>query len=228
MTFVQDNLRRVRKEIVSAAIASGRNPESVRLIAVSKRKPSALIEEAISIGQIDFGENYVQEGIGKVRALDHYPEIRWHFIGSVQSNKCRVVAENFTWCHTVDKIKTARRLSMYRPKSLDSLNILIQVNVSGESSKAGINFETISDLTEKIMELPRLRLRGIMAIPAPIQSHLYNVNVYHQISNMFLELKRDYLDIDTLSLGMSSDMRVAISSGSTMIRAGSAIFGNRE
>jgi hypothetical protein len=228
MTLIQDNLRKVQKKMVSAAITSGHSPASVRLVAVSKGKLSTSIEEAISVGQVDFGENYVQEGINKIRILDRYSEVRWHFVGSVQSNKCRLVSENFAWCHTIDRLKIAELLSMYRPRLLSPLNILIQVNISNEGSKTGIDCAALSNLAKRVVELPCLRLRGIMAIPTPIQSHSYNENEYHKIAHMFLELKKIYPDIDTLSLGMSNDMRVAISYGSTMIRVGSAIFGNRK
>jgi len=199
------------------------------LLAVSKTKPASAIEEAIAAGQRAFGENYVQEGIEKVRYFQKagQNDLQWHFIGPLQSNKSRLVAEHFDWCHTVDRLRIASRLSEQRPAHLPPLNVLIQVNISDESSKSGIAPEDIDALAAEVAALPGLSLRGLMAIPAPESEYVRQFAVAQQMAVAFARLKTRYPSVDTLSLGMSDDMDAAIAAGSTMVRIGTAIFGAR-
>lgn len=228
MTSIQHNLQQVRQRIAAAAARCGRAPEEITLLAVSKTKPASAVEEAAAAGQIPFGENYVQEGVEKVQALAAHPHLEWHFIGPLQSNKSRLVAENFAWCHTVDRQRIAQRLNDQRPLTLPPLNVLIQVNISDENSKSGIMLEALSELAQQIAELPQLRLRGLMAIPAPESDYDRQLAVCQQMADAFQQLKKHYADVDTLSLGMSDDMEAAIAAGSTMVRIGTAIFGARD
>ncbi|MGJ0193640.1 YggS family pyridoxal phosphate-dependent enzyme [Pantoea sp. RRHST58] len=227
MTSIQHNLQQLRQRIRAAATQCGRDPEEVTLLAVSKTKPASAVEEAIEAGQLAFGENYVQEGVEKIEALAAHPEVEWHFIGPLQSNKSRLVAEHFAWCHTVDRLKIAQRLNDQRPDSLPPLNVLIQVNISDENSKSGIMLEALSELAQQVAALPRLRLRGLMAIPAPESDYARQLAVCQRMADAFRQLKQRYPDVDTLSLGMSDDMEAAIAAGSTMVRIGTAIFGAR-
>ncbi|WBG91581.1 YggS family pyridoxal phosphate-dependent enzyme [Pantoea piersonii] len=228
MTSIQHNLQQLRQRIRAAATQCGRDPEEVTLLAVSKTKPAGAVEEAIAAGQIAFGENYVQEGVEKIAALAAHPQVKWHFIGPLQSNKSRLVAEHFAWCHTVDRLKIAQRLSDQRPASLPPLNVLIQVNISDENSKSGIMLEDLPELAQQVAALPQLRLRGLMAIPAPESDYSRQLAVCQQMADAFRQLKQHYPDVDTLSLGMSDDMEAAIEAGSTMVRIGTAIFGARD
>ncbi|QDY42962.1 YggS family pyridoxal phosphate-dependent enzyme [Candidatus Pantoea soli] len=228
MTSIEHNLQQVRERIAAAAARCGRAPEEITLVAVSKTKPAGAIAEAIAAGQRVFGENYVQEGVEKVAALAAHPDVQWHFIGPLQSNKSRLVAEHFAWCHTVDRLRIAQRLSDQRPAHLPPLNVLIQVNISDEHSKSGIMLEAAGELAQQIAALPHLRLRGLMAIPAPEQDYARQLAVCQQMADAFRALQRDYPAVDTLSLGMSDDMDAAIAAGSTMVRIGTAIFGARE
>ncbi|MCG7390069.1 YggS family pyridoxal phosphate-dependent enzyme [Pantoea sp. ACRSB] len=228
MTSIQHNLQQLRQRIRAAATQCGRDPEEVTLLAVSKTKPAGAVEEAIAAGQIAFGENYVQEGVEKIAALAAHPQVEWHFIGPLQSNKSRLVAEHFAWCHTVDRLKIAQRLSDQRPASLPPLNVLIQVNISDENSKSGIMLEDLPELAQQVAALPQLRLRGLMAIPAPESDYSRQLAVCQQMADAFRQLKQHYPDVDTLSLGMSDDMEAAIEAGSTMVRIGTAIFGARD
>ncbi|WP_311790464.1 MULTISPECIES: YggS family pyridoxal phosphate-dependent enzyme [Pantoea] len=228
MTSIQHNLQQLRQRIRAAATQCGRDPEEVTLLAVSKTKPAGAVEEAIAAGQIAFGENYVQEGVEKIAALAAHPQVEWHFIGPLQSNKSRLVAEHFAWCHTVDRLKIAQRLSDQRPASLPPLNVLIQVNISDENSKSGIMLEDLPELAQQVAALPQLRLRGLMAIPAPESGYSRQLAVCQQMADAFRQLKQHYPDVDTLSLGMSDDMEAAIEAGSTMVRIGTAIFGARD
>ncbi len=227
MTSIEHNLQEVRQRISAAAEHCGRNPQEITLIAVSKTKPVSAIEEAIAAGQTAFGENYVQEGVEKIQALARYSQIEWHFIGPLQSNKSRQVAEHFAWCHTVDRLRIALRLSEQRPVHLPPLNVLIQINISDEKSKSGIMLDALSELANAIATLPNLRLRGLMAIPAPESDYSRQCAVYQKMADALAELKHQYPDVDTLSLGMSDDMTAAIAAGSTMVRIGTAIFGAR-
>jgi len=228
MTSIEHNLLQVRARIAAAAARCGRAPEEITLLAVSKTKPVSAVAEAIAAGQQAFGENYVQEGVEKVAALAAHPDLQWHFIGPLQSNKSRLVAENFAWCHTVDRQRIAQRLNDQRPDALPPLNVLIQVNISDENSKSGIMLEAIPELAQQIAAMPRLRLRGLMAIPAPEADYDRQLAVCQQMASAFHALKQDYPEVDTLSLGMSDDMDAAIAAGSTMVRIGTAVFGARD
>ncbi|MCS2152625.1 YggS family pyridoxal phosphate-dependent enzyme [Scandinavium goeteborgense] len=229
MNDIAHNLTQVRDKISAAVALCGRAPEEVTLLAVSKTKPASAIEEAIAAGQRAFGENYVQEGIEKVRYFQEagQNDLQWHFIGPLQSNKSRLVAEHFDWCHTVDRLRIASRLSEQRPAHLPPLNVLIQVNISDESSKSGIAPEEIDALAAEVAALPGLSLRGLMAIPAPESEYVRQFAVAQQMAVAFARLKTRYPSVDTLSLGMSDDMDAAIAAGSTMVRIGTAIFGAR-
>ncbi|BDA53131.1 YggS family pyridoxal phosphate enzyme [Raoultella ornithinolytica] len=200
------------------------------MLAVSKTKPASAIEEAIAAGQVAFGENYVQEGVEKIRYFQEAgaSSLQWHFIGPLQSNKSRLVAEHFDWCHTVDRLKIATRLSEQRPSHLPPLNVLIQINISDEQSKSGILLDALDGLAAEIAALPNLRLRGLMAIPAPESEYVRQFAVAQQMAVAFARLKTQYPTVDTLSLGMSDDMEAAIAAGSTMVRIGTAIFGARD
>ncbi|WP_033752263.1 YggS family pyridoxal phosphate-dependent enzyme [Pantoea sp. NGS-ED-1003] len=228
MTSIQHNLQQLRQRIRAAATQCGRDPEEVTLLAVSKTKPASAVEEAIAAGQLAFGENYVQEGVEKIEALAAHPQVEWHFIGPLQSNKSRLVAEHFAWCHTVDRLKIAQRLNDQRPDALPPLNVLIQVNISDENSKSGIMLEDLPELAQQVAALPRLQLRGLMAIPAPESDYARQLAVCQRMADAFRQLKQHYPDVDTLSLGMSDDMKAAIAAGSTMVRIGTAIFGARD
>lgn len=223
MKAIADNLQAVRARIGRAAKAARREADAVRLLAVSKTHPPARIAEAHAAGQEAFGENYVQEALEKVvalRSLEH--ELEWHLIGPLQSNKTKVVAERFQWVHTVDREKIARRLSEQRPAALAPLNVLIQLNASGEATKSGVAYADIENLAKLVASLPRLRLRGLMAIPEPGAPR----ERYREVSDTFQRLKGEF-GFDTLSMGMSDDLELAIEEGATMVRIGTAIFGAR-
>ncbi|CAI0978837.1 Predicted enzyme with a TIM-barrel fold [Serratia entomophila] len=231
MSTIQQNLQDVRKRIASAAQDCGRAPEKVALLAVSKTKPVAAIAEAIAAGQRAFGENYVQEGVDKIQHFAALPQgaaLEWHFIGPLQSNKSRLVAEHFAWCHTVDRLRIAQRLSDRRPAEMAPLNVLIQINISDEQSKSGIALDELPALAEAVAALPHLRLRGLMAIPAPEEDYQRQLAVFGRMNDAFLALQRRYPHIDTLSMGMTDDMAAAIAAGSTLVRIGTAIFGARD
>ncbi|CFV24126.1 YggS family pyridoxal phosphate-dependent enzyme [Yersinia pseudotuberculosis] len=227
MSTIQQNLQDVRARIATAAHNCGRSPEEVTLLAVSKTKPVAAIEKAIAAGQYAFGENYVQEGVDKIHSFADNKTLEWHFIGPLQSNKSRLVAENFAWCHTVDRLKIAQRLSAQRPAAMPALNVLIQINISDEQRKAGISLSELPALADSISTLPNLCLRGLMAIPAPEHDYQRQLAVFTQMNQAFLTLKARSPQIDTLSMGMTDDMDAAISAGSTLVRIGTAIFGAR-
>ena len=230
MNDIAHNLAQVRDKISAAATRCGRASEEVSLLAVSKTKPASAIAEAIDAGQRAFGENYVQEGVDKIRYFQQTGKtnLEWHFIGPLQSNKSRLVAEHFDWCHTVDRLRIATRLSDQRPADMAPLNILIQINISDENSKSGITLAELDALAEQVSELPGLTLRGLMAIPAPETSYDRQFAVAQQMAVAFEALKARYTTVDTLSLGMSDDMEAAIAAGSTMVRIGTAIFGARD
>lgn len=230
MRTIQQNLQDVRQKIALAASACGRQPEEIHLLAVSKTKPVAAIAEAIADGQRAFGENYVQEGVDKIHyfAEQQQTGLEWHFIGPLQANKSRLVAENFDWFHTLERQRIAQRLNDQRPATLAPLNVLIQINISDEASKAGIALEEVATLAAAIAELPQLRLRGLMAIPAPESDYQRQLAVFQQMTAAFQTLQQQYPHIDTLSMGMSDDMAAAIAAGSTLVRIGSAIFGARD
>ena len=227
MTSIEQNLQQVRQRISDAAQQCGRDPQEITLLAVSKTKPESAVKEAAVAGQQYFGENYVQEGVEKIQHLAD-PNLLWHFIGPLQANKSRLVAENFDWCHTVDRLRIAQRLNDQRPESAAPLNVLIQINISDENSKSGIALDDLGELAQAITQLPRLRLRGLMAIPAPEKEYARQLAVCQQMAAAFKTLQQTYPDVDTLSLGMSDDMEAAIAAGSTMVRIGTAIFGARD
>ncbi|MEZ8723909.1 YggS family pyridoxal phosphate-dependent enzyme [Vibrio pomeroyi] len=231
MSSIQQNIEQITSQIRSAEQKCGRAPESVQLLAVSKTKPIDAILEAALGGQVAFGENYVQEGVDKVK---HFSEqhsnlnLEWHFIGPIQSNKTRPIAESFQWVHSVDRDKIAQRLNDQRPSELPPLQVLIQVNTSGEESKSGISEETVFALAELISSLPNLTLRGLMSIPANVSDYQSQLNAFSQLAELKDKLAAKYPNIDTLSMGMSGDMDAAVEAGSTMVRIGTAIFGARD
>lgn len=230
MNPIEQNLQNVREKIASAA-ACGRDPHAVTLLAVSKTKPVAAIEEAIASGQRGFGENYVQEGVNKVLYFrETMPQValQWHFIGPLQSNKSSLVAKHFDWCHTVDRPKIAQRLSEQRSAALSPLNVLLQVNISGEASKSGIKPAELPALAATVAALPHLTLRGLMAIPTPESDYARQLAVFQSMNDLFAQLKLHYPQVDTLSMGMTDDMSAAIAAGSTLVRIGTAIFGARD
>jgi len=231
MSTIEQNLQQVTARISTNAMECGRDPGEISLLAVSKTKPVTAIEEAIAAGQRAFGENYVQEGVEKIRYFqqrEFIPPLSWHFIGPLQSNKSRLVAENFHWLHTLDRLQLAQRLDHQRPTDLAPLNVLIQINISGEESKSGIMPDTLTELAAAVAELPRLRLRGLMAVPAEESDYQRQLAVFQQMAALFNGLRQQLPHIDTLSLGMTGDMAAAIAAGSTMVRIGTAIFGARD
>lgn len=231
MSTIQQNLQDVRSRIDAAAQGCERLPEEVTLLAVSKTKPVELIAQAIAAGQLAFGENYVQEGVDKIQYFAQQSAgigLQWHFIGPLQANKSRLVAEHFSWCHTVDRLRIAQRLSDQRPAEMPPLNILIQINISDEQSKSGIMLQALPELAAAITALPHLVLRGLMAIPAPETDYPQQLAVFGQMNEAFQALKQCYPQVDTLSMGMTEDMTAAISAGSTLVRIGTAIFGARD
>ncbi|MBI0028990.1 YggS family pyridoxal phosphate-dependent enzyme [Gilliamella sp. B14448G11] len=231
MNTVQDNLLNIKNEITEIAKKCERDPNTIQLIAVSKTKPVEQIMEAINAGQLAFGENYVQEGIEKIQYFEkNMPnnDLIWHFIGPLQSNKSKLVAEHFDWMHTIDRFKIAQRLSDQRPNHMAKLNVLIQVNISQEASKSGVKPEEVTDLVKQIVALPNLNLRGLMAIPEIENDYDKQLKVFTKMQQLLHSLQKDYPFMDTLSMGMSGDMPAAINAGSTMVRIGTAIFGARQ
>ena len=222
---ISENLSRIQQQIEQ--ISAEYQRENVRLLAVSKTKPVQAIEEAIRADQCAFGENYVQEGVEKIAYFSGNKSLEWHFIGPLQSNKSRLVAEHFDWIQTVDRFKIAERLNDQRPEHLRPLNVLIQINISDESSKSGIQPEEMFSLAEKISQFPRLKLRGLMAIPKPESEPEQQKIALRKMKDLFNRLQQRFESVDTLSMGMSDDMASAIECGSTMVRIGTAIFGER-
>ncbi|MDO6639209.1 MULTISPECIES: YggS family pyridoxal phosphate-dependent enzyme [unclassified Shewanella] len=229
MTTIADRISIAQSQIAQATQNCSRNSEEVTLLAVSKTKPISAIIEAYQAGQRCFGENYVQEGEEKVLALkDDYCDIEWHFIGPLQSNKSRIVAEHFDWMHTLSREKIAKRLNDQRPAGKAPLQVCIQVNISEEASKSGVIATEVSALAKVIASLPNLTLRGLMAIPTATSDIALQRQEFAKLQQLFAQLKSQYPDIDTLSMGMSNDLAVAIEHGSTMVRIGTAIFGARD
>ena len=224
MSTIADNISLVSERIRAAAQASQRDADSVHLLAVSKTKPAQAIREAYAAGMRDFGENYLQEALGKQAELTDLP-LSWHFIGPIQSNKTRAIAEHFAWVHSVDRLKIAQRLSEQRPADLPPLNICIQVNVSGEASKSGCTPADLPALAAAISALPRLKLRGLMAIPEPTEDRAAQDAAFAAVSDLQASLN---LPLDTLSMGMSHDLESAIAQGATWVRIGTALFGARD
>jgi len=232
MATIGDNLQAVRKRIAAAARAAGRDPAAITLLAVSKTHPAGRVVEAVEAGQRAFGENYVQEAVHKMDAIaGGSPQaiaLEWHLIGPLQSNKTRVVAERFDWVQTIDRQKIAERLSAQRPQTHAPLNVLVQVNVSGEASKSGVEPQVALELAQAVARLPRLRLRGLMAIPEPTDDAALQRTRFHLLRELLEAAQARGLVLDTLSMGMSDDMEAAIAEGATMVRIGTAIFGARE
>lgn len=221
----QDVLHRV----ATATQTAGRKAGSVQLIAVGKTYPATCIRDLYECGQRNFGENYVQEFVEKYDELEQpCPEIIWHFIGPVQSNKSRWVAERAGWVHTVDRLKIAERLSIQRPEPMPPLNVCLQVNVSGEASKSGVFPAAVVELACAVRELPRLTLRGLMAIPAPTQDNEELARQFALLCQLRDDLNRQGFALDTLSMGMSADLELAIAAGATQVRVGTALFGVRD
>lgn len=227
MTAIDYNLQAVRRAIEQAAQAADRPLRDIVLLAVSKTFAADDVRQAYAAGQHAFGESYLQEALDKIEALRDLA-IEWHFIGPVQSNKTRAIAENFSWVHSVDRLKIAERLSAQRPENMPPLNVCLQVNVSGEGSKSGVAPGEVLQLARQIAALPRLRLRGLMAIPAPAHDPVAQRKPFAQLRELQQQLNAQGLALDTLSMGMSQDMQAAILEGATMVRIGSAIFGNRD
>ncbi|HJW26764.1 MAG TPA: YggS family pyridoxal phosphate-dependent enzyme [Rhodocyclaceae bacterium] len=226
MSVIADNLQAVRSRIDAAARAAGRDPKTVALLAVSKTWPAADILDAARAGQRAFGENYVQEAVEKIGRL-HDAGLEWHFIGPLQSNKTRLVAENFAWVHSIERLKIAERLSAQRPAGLPPLQVCVQVNVSGEASKSGCEPSEAVELCRQVAALPNLRLRGLMAIPEPEEEAEAQRRPFRQLRDLFETLRAGGLPLHTLSMGMSHDLEAAIAEGATVVRIGTAIFGER-
>ncbi|MGH8553341.1 MAG: YggS family pyridoxal phosphate-dependent enzyme [Methylococcales bacterium] len=223
---IGERLQQVRTRIEQAQRQSGRAPGSVCLVAVSKTQSADALIEAYRHGQRHFGENYLQEAIEKQSSLAHF-RITWHFIGPVQSNKTRIIADRFSWVHSVDRLKIARRLNEQRPAELGPLNICVQINIDSESTKSGIALEKLPELAAQIADLPGLRFRGLMAIPKESDSAESTKASFRKISAAFEDLLAQGFPIDTLSMGMSGDLETAIAEGSTLVRIGTSIFGPR-
>jgi pyridoxal phosphate enzyme (YggS family) len=226
MTSIAANLQAVRARIAAACVAAGREAESVQLLAVSKTWPASSVREAAAVGQRAFGENYVQEACNKAAELAD-PGLEWHFIGPLQSNKTRQIAENFAWVHSVDRLKIAERLATQRPQELPALQVCIQVNVSAEASKSGCTPDDLAALAHAVASLPRLHLRGLMAIPEPSDDSRLQRSRFALLRQLRERLNSEGLVLDTLSMGMSHDLEAAIMEGATLVRVGTAIFGER-
>ncbi|MFT5533828.1 MAG: pyridoxal phosphate enzyme (YggS family) [Burkholderiaceae bacterium] len=230
MSVISDNLQAVHEAIDAAAMAVSRPPQEVTLLAVSKTFDATVVLDAAAAGQRAFGENYLQEALDKIVAVRlAQPELRleWHFIGPIQSNKTRPIAESFDWVHSVEREKIARRLSDQRPAELPPLNVCLQVNISGEASKSGVPASEVLVVAQAIAAMPQLCLRGLMAIPEPTTVVEEQRAAFRQLHTLFEQCRAAGLPMDTLSMGMSSDLSSAIAEGATIVRVGSAIFGAR-
>jgi PLP dependent protein len=223
MTITQ-RIQAIRSQIENYSHACNRSPETILLLAVSKTKPAADIAKAYQAGLRHFGENYCQEALIKQQALGAY-DITWHFIGPIQSNKTKHIAQHFSWVHSVDSLRIATRLNEQRPTYLPPLNICLQVNVSGEQSKSGISLDELPELCSAVADLPRLKLRGVMAIPSPQDDYGQQRLPYNALVQVVAALKRQ--ELDTFSFGMTGDLKAAITEGSTIVRIGTALFGSR-
>lgn len=223
---ISARLQNLTARIEAAAVAAGRSADAVSLLAVSKTWPAEAVRSAAAAGQRAFGENYVQEGVAKVEALADLG-LEWHFIGPLQSNKTRLVANHFAWVHSIDRLRIAERLSEQRDVHLPPLQVCVQVNVSGEDSKSGVSPEELPALARAVAALPRLHLRGLMAIPEPTSDTALQRRRFAQVRQLRDQLTGEGLALDTLSMGMSDDLEAAIAEGSTMVRVGTAIFGAR-
>ena len=227
---LRDNLHAVQARIAAACVASARSANSVQLLAVSKTFTADDVHQVAAYGQRDFGENYIQEGVDKIIALqDVQPALVWHCIGPIQSNKTKLVAVHFDWAHTVDRLKIAQRLNDQRPAHLAPLNVCLQVNIDGGETKSGIAPADVLALAAEVAKLPRLVLRGLMTIPDPVDGFEAQVAVHAKARDLFDEVKAalNLPQFDTLSMGMTGDLEAAVHAGSTMVRVGTAIFGGR-
>ncbi|EWH12222.1 alanine racemase domain-containing protein [Catenovulum agarivorans DS-2] len=224
MIDIQQNLTDINQQIANI---NRNTPQTTQLLAVSKTKPASAVVAAYQAGQRKFGENYAQEGADKVQQLADYADIEWHFIGPIQSNKTKLIAENFNWVQSLDRNKIAKRLSEQRPKDMPNLNVCIQVNISNEANKSGLAANQVIDFAEHLTQYSNLTLRGIMAIPLNTDDKAELNKMFGQLHDLYQNLKNSYPAIDTLSMGMSNDMQTAIENGSTMVRIGTAIFGAR-
>lgn len=229
MATISENLQQLHQRLTSACTAAQRPVQSVTLLAVSKTFPAAAVREAHAAGEHRFGENYVQEGLDKIAQLaDLRSQLEWHLIGPLQSNKTRAVAEAFDWVHSVDRLKIAQRLSEQRPQELPPLQVCLQVNISGEASKSGCSLAELPALARAVAALPRLKLRGLMAIPEPAADFEAQRQPHRALARLMTELNETQdLALDTLSMGMSADLEAAIAEGATLVRVGTAIFGGR-
>ena len=228
MTPLQSQFGQVYDRVRQAEQSCGREGQ-IQLLAVSKTKPADMVREAWSLGQRHFGENYLQEALDKIITLADLKDIHWHFIGPIQSNKTRDIASNFHWVHSVDRLKIAKRLNDQRPAELPPLNICLQVNISGEDSKSGVLLNELSELVAAVNELPNLKLRGLMAIPAPENDPDKQRTPFRTMAENLKALNEEQgLSMDTLSMGMTGDLETAIQEGSTMVRIGTALFGARD
>jgi len=223
---VAERLARTRSRIDDAARRFGRDPQSITLLAVSKTQPAMRLREAWQAGQRCFGESYLQEALSKLRALEDLPA-QWHFIGPIQGNKTKAIAENFDWVHSIDRLKIARRLNDQRPAGRAPLQVCLQVNISGEPSKSGATREQLGELAAGIQRLPALRLRGLMTLPAPSGDFEAQRRPFRELRDALEALNRRGLALDTLSMGMSGDLEAAIAEGATVVRVGTGIFGPR-
>lgn len=224
MTKIGNKLSQIHREIHAAELHAQRPRGAVQLLAVSKTKPCADIIQAYQAGQRHFGESYCQEALIKQQLLDCY-QLTWHFIGPIQSNKTRQIASHFSWVHSVDRLKIAKRLSEQRPDDLPPLNICIQINISGEQSKSGFQLDELPAAVAEISQLPNIKLRGVMAIPQPVTDYDQQRQPYHQLYNSVKALANQ--EMDTFSFGMTGDLHAAIAEGSTIVRVGTALFGAR-
>ncbi len=227
MHKIDDKLAKVTARIHQAAAAAGRDPQTVQLIAVSKTQPPEAIAQAYAWGQRRFGENYLQEALDKQIVLQHLPELEWHFIGPIQSNKTRPIAEHFNWVHSVDRVKIAQRLNEQRPVNLPPLNICVQVNIDDETTKSGVSLAELPTLIAALAPLTRLKLRGLMAIPAASDDSAQQRKAFAKLRSALQVLNLQGFGMDTLSMGMSGDMESAIAEGATFVRVGTDIFGTR-
>jgi PLP dependent protein len=228
MASIEAKLQQVRHRIGQACTLAQRPVQSVTLLAVSKTFEAPAVREAQAAGQRAFGENYVQEALDKIAALaDLRPALEWHLIGPLQSNKTREVAAHFDWVHTIDRLKTAQRLSAQRPAGMAPLQVCLQVNVSGEASKSGVAPEEVAALARAVAALPGLRLRGLMSIPEPVEGEQAQRAPHRRLRELFDALRAEGLALDTLSMGMSADIEAAVAEGATIVRVGTAIFGTR-
>jgi pyridoxal phosphate enzyme (YggS family) len=228
MATIDQNIQEVRRRMARACASADRPVQSVTLLVVSKTRQAETVRAAFDAGERCFGENYVQEGIDKIAALgDLRDQIQWHLIGPLQSNKTRVVAEAFDWVHTIDRLKIAQRLSEQRPPHLPSLQLCLQVNISGEASKSGLAVDEVPGIARAVAALPRVRLRGLMAIPEPAVDPAAQRAPHRRLHELLTGLQREGLDLDTLSMGMTADLEAAIAEGASLVRVGTAIFGAR-